>query len=159
MRKALATFIALGLVASFSASAALAGKKKAKKKVTKTISETIDVTAVPFPNYSSYTGTATPGCTAGQEGVHKLTRAFETPGAGTLTLAMSGFTGDWDLYVINSDGVAIARSDNEQVGPTMAPAEEKIVMPLAKGETYDLVVCNWAGAPQASASLEYVYTL
>lgn len=158
MRKALATLVALGLVASFSASPALAGKKT-KKKVTKAITETIDVTAVPFPNYSSYTATATPGCTAGQEGVHKLTRAFETPGAGTLTLAMSGFTGDWDLYVFNSEGVAIARSDNEQAGPAMAPAEEKIVMPMGKGETYDLVICNWAGAPQASASLEYVYTL
>jgi hypothetical protein len=158
MRKALATLVALGLVASFSASPALAGKKKAKK-VTKTISETIDVTAVPFPNYSSYTATPTPGCTAGQEGVHKLTYAFETPGAGNLTLAMSGFTGDWDLYVFNSDGVAIARSDNEQVGQSMAPAEEKIVMPMGKGETYDLVICNWAGAPQASASLEYVYTI
>lgn len=158
MRKALATLIALGLVASFSASPALAGKAK-KKKATKTISETIDVTAVPFPNYSSYTATAAPGCTAGEEGVHKHTHPFETPGAGTLTLAMSGFTGDWDLYVLNSEGVAIARSDNEQVGQTMAPPEEKVVMPMGKGETYELVICNWAGAPQASASLEYVYTL
>lgn len=157
MRKAIASLIALGLVASFSASPALAGKAK-KKKVTKTISETIDVTAVPFPNYSSYTATATPGCTAGQEGVHKLTTPFEAPGNGTLTLAMSGFTGDWDLYVFDG-AVAIARSDNEQAGPAMAPAEEKIEMPLTKGKTYDLVVCNWAGAPQATASLEFVYTL
>ncbi|MDQ4126292.1 MAG: hypothetical protein M3134_11955 [Actinomycetota bacterium] len=157
MRKALASLVALGLVASFSASPALAGKAK-KKKVTKTISETIDVTAVPFPNYSSYTATATPGCTAGQEGVHKHTHPLEAPGNGTLTLAMSGFTGDWDLYVFEGN-VAIARSDNEQVGPTMAPAEEKVVMPLSKGKTYDLVVCNWAGAPQATASLEFVYTL
>ena len=158
MRKALATLVALGLVAGFSASPALAGKAK-KKKVTKTIEETIDVTAVPFPNLSSETGTATPGCSAGQEGVHKHTHPFETPGAGTLTLAMSGFTGDWDLYVINSEGVAVARSDNEQVGEAMAPPEEEIVMPMGKGETYELVICNWAGAPQASASLKYVYTL
>ena len=155
MRKALATLIALGLVASFAASPALAGKKK---KVTKTISETIDVTAVPFPNLSSHTGTATPGCTAGQEGVHKLTKPFEAPGNGTLTLAMSGFTGDWDLYVFDGS-LAIARSDNEQVGQAMAPPEEKIEMPLQKGKTYDLVVCNWAGAPQASATLDFVYTL
>lgn len=155
MRKALATLIALGLVASFTASPALAGSKK--KKATKTIEETIDVTAVPFPNYSSSTGTATPGCSAGQEGVHKLTRAFETPGAGKLTLSMSGFTGDWDIYLFDGD-VAIARSDNAQV-PDGAPAEEKIEMPLAKGKSYDLVICNWAGAPQASASLKYVYSI
>ncbi len=154
MRKALASLIALGLVASFSATPALAGKKK---KVTKKINETIEVTAIPFPNLSSHTGTPTPGCSAGQEGVHKLTKAFEAPGSGTLTLSMSGFTGDWDLYVLQ-DGVAIGRSDNAQV-PDMAPPEEKIEMPLSKGKTYDLVVCNWAGAPQASAELQYVYTL
>ena len=155
MRKALATLIALGLVASFTASPALAGKKK--KKVTKTIEETIDVTAVPFPNLSSHTSTPTPGCTAGQEGVHKLTKAFETPGAGKLTLSMSGFTGDWDLYVLDGN-VAIARSDSAQV-PDMAPPEEKIELALAKGKTYDLVICNWAGAPQASANLKYVYSV
>ncbi|MDQ3951348.1 MAG: hypothetical protein M3279_00065 [Actinomycetota bacterium] len=155
MRKALATLIALGLVASFAASPALAGKKK--KKVTKTIEETIDVTAIPFPNLSSHTGTPTPGCSAGEEGVHKLTKSFETPGAGKLTLSMSGFDGDWDLYVLDGD-VAIARSDNAQV-PDMAPPEEKIEMALAKGKTYDLVICNWAGEPQASANLKYVYSL
>ena len=158
MRKALASLVALGLVASFAATPALAGKKT-KKKVTKTISETIDVTAVPLPNYSQYTATATPGCTAGQEGVHKHTHPFETPGAGNLTLAMSGFTGDWDLYVFDDAGVAIARSDNEQVGQTMAPPEEKIEMPLEKGRTYELVICNWAGAPQATATLDFVYTI
>lgn len=157
MRKALASLIALGLVASFSASPALAGKAK-KKKVTKTISETIDVTAVPFPNLSSHTSTPTPGCTAGQEGVHKHTHPFQAPGSGTLTLSMSGFTGDWDLYVFNADGVAIARSDNAQV-PDMAPPEEKVEMALAKAESYDLVICNWAGAPQATAELQYVYSL
>ena len=158
MRKALASLIALGLVASFAATPALAGKKT-KKKITKTVSETIDVTAVPMPNYSSYTATATPGCTAGVEGVHKLTYPFEAPGAGNLTLSLAGFTGDWDLYVFDDAGVVINRSDQEQVGPTMAPAEEKVEMALEKGRTYGLVICNWAGAPEATAQLEYVYSL
>lgn len=155
MRKALVSFIALGLVASLTAAPALAGKKKA----TKTISNTIAATAFPFPNLSSHTGTAEPGCTAGQEGVHKVSTPLETPGNGTLTFEMSGFTGDWDLYLIDDAGVAIARSDNEQVGEAMAPPEEKIVAPLAKGKTYQLVVCNWAGAPQATADYSFVYTL
>lgn len=154
MRKAIATLVALGLVASFSASPALAGKKK--KKGTKTISETISATAIPFPNLSSETGTASPGCAAGEEGVHKVTTPLETPGPGTLTLETSGFTGDWDLYLFNDEGLAIARSDNAQV-PDMAPPEEKLIAPLEGGETYDLVVCNWAGAPQATAEYTYVY--
>ena len=153
MRKTLASLIALGLVASFSAAPALAGKKK---KV-KTISETISATAIPFPNLSSHTGTSMPGCSAGQEGVHKLTTPLEAPGSGTLTLEMSGFTGDWDLYLFNDEGVAIARSDAAQV-PDMAPPEEKIVAPLERGTTYELVVCNWAGAPQATAEYTFVYT-
>lgn len=156
MRKALASLIALGLVAGLSASPALAGKKK---KVTKTITNTISATAVPFPNLSSHTGTPTPGCTAGQEGVHKVTTPLETPGAGTLTFEMSGFTGDWDLYLFDDAGVAIARSDNEQVGQSLAPPEESLTAPLAKGKTYELVVCNWAGAPQATASYSFTYTL
>ncbi len=151
MRKTLASLIAIGLVASFSATPALAGKKKK----TKTISETISATALPFPNYSSSTGTPTPGCSAGQEGVHKLTTAFETPGAGKLSFSMSGFTGDWDIYLFDGD-LAIARSDNAQV-PDQAAPEEKIEIALAAGKTYDLVVCNWAGAPQASAEYTYVY--
>jgi hypothetical protein len=153
MRKALATLLALGLVAGLSAAPALAGKKK---KATKTISETISATAIPFPNLSSHTGTPTPGCTAGQEGVHKVTRPLETPGAGMLTFQMSGFTGDWDIYLFDDTGVAIARSDNAQVPDGAAP-EEKIVAPLAARKSYELVVCNWAGAPQATADFTYVY--
>ncbi|MFN2586633.1 MAG: hypothetical protein ABR613_00755 [Actinomycetota bacterium] len=150
MRKALVSLIALGLVASLSAPA-LAGKKK-----TKTISDSISATAAPFPNYSSTTGTPTPGCSAGQEGVHKVTTPLETPGSGTLTFTMSGFTGDWDLYLFDDAGIPIGRSDSAQV-PDGAPAEEKVVAPLAKGKTYELVVCNWAGAPQATAEYTFVY--
>lgn len=155
MRKALASLVALGLVASLSATPALAGKKK---KVTKKISATINATALPFPNYSSSTGTPTPGCSAGQEGVHKVTTALETPGAGNLTFQMSGFTGDWDLYLFDDEGIPIARSDQAQVPDGAAP-EEKIVAPLAKGKTYELVVCNWAGAPQATADYTFVYSV
>ncbi len=153
MRKAVVSIIALGLVASLTASPALAGKKKA----TKTISNTISATAIPFPNLSSHTGTAQPGCTAGQEGVHKHTHPFETPGAGTLTLSMSGFTGDWDLYVFDDAGVIVGRSENAQADPAMAPAEEAIEATLAARKTYDLIVCNWAGAPQATVEYTYVW--
>ncbi len=155
MRRAIATLVAAGLVAGFAAAPAMAGKKK---KATKTISETISATAVPFPNLSSHTGTAMPGCTAGEEGVHKLTTPLETPGPGTLTFTMSGFTGDWDLYLFDDAGVPIARSDQAQV-PDMAPPEEKIVAPLERGKTYELVVCNWAGAPQATAEYAFVYSI
>ena len=151
MRKALVSLVALGLVAGLSASPALAGKKK-----TKTISDTISATAFPFPNLSSHTGTPVPGCAAGQEGVHRITTKLETPGAGILTFTMSGFTGDWDLYLFDEAGVAIARSDNAQVPDGAAP-DEKIEVPLLAGKTYDLVVCNWAGAPQATADYKYVY--
>lgn len=152
MRKALVSLIALGIVASLTASPALAGKKKK----TKTISDSISATAFPLPNLSSHTGTEMPGCTAGQEGVHKVTTPLETPGSGTLTFEMSGFTGDWDLYLFDDAGIPIGRGDQAQV-PDGAPPEEKIVAPLAKGKTYELVVCNWAGAPQATAEYTFVY--
>ena len=152
MRKALASLVALGLLVGASASPALAGKKK-----TKTISDSVAVTALPFPNYSSHTATPTPGCTAGQEGVHKLSIPIETPGAGKFTAAMAGFTGDWDLYLFDDAGVIVGRSENAQADPAMAPAEESIEVALAAKKTYQLVVCNWAGAPQATVDYTYVY--
>ena len=114
---------------------------------------TFGATLAPFPNYSSYTATARPGCTAGQEGVHWVGQEFTAPGKGTLRFWTEGFVGDHDLYVYVGDA-AIARSDQEQAGPAMAPAEEEVLLPLKKGQTVTLVACNWLGQPQVEAHYE-----
>jgi hypothetical protein len=146
MRKLIALAAALGLVASLGAAPAFAAK------ATK-VHETFGATLAPFPNLSSHTGTAKPGCTAGEEGVHWVAQEFTSPGKGSLRFYAEGFTGDWDLYVFAGD-VAIARSDQEQAGAAMAPPEEEVVLPLTKGQTVTLVACNWLGDPNVEAHYE-----
>lgn len=144
MRKLFALLAAGALVASMSSSA-LAGKPKK-------VHETFGANLAPFPNLSSATGTEMPGCTAGVEGVHKVSQEFVSPGKGTLRVYMEGFTGDHDLYVF-ADGVAVARGDQAQV-PDGAPPEEEVLFPLTKGQTITMVACNWAGQPEVLAHYE-----
>lgn len=152
MRKGLAALVACGLLAGGSLPAA-AGKKKK----TKTVKETLKVTALPFPNYSSASGTPNPGCSAGQEGVHKMTFPFQTPGAGKLTVTSEDFSGDWDLYVFDGEGVVVGRSEEPQAPPDLAAPKEKIEIALQAGITVDIVACNWLGELQNEFTYTYVY--
>lgn len=145
MRKLVALTAALALVASVGAAPAAAGKKKK-------VHETFGATLAPFPNLSSATGTARPGCAGGQEDLHWVGQGFKSPGKGTLRIYMEGFSGDHDLYVLDGD-VAIARSDQPQV-PDGAPPEEEILIPLKKGQEILLVACNWFGQPEVEAHYE-----
>ena len=145
MRRAIAIAIIGAALAAF-AGPAEAGKAK---HVTGTVSGTL----LPFPNYSSHTATAKPGCTAGQEGVHWVGQEFVSPGKGTLRFYSEGFVGDHDLYVFQGD-LKIAESIQAQADPAMAPAEEEINLPLKKGQTVTLVACNWLGGPQVEANFE-----
>ena len=149
MRRLIALALAAAALAAVTAAPAVAGKGKH-------VHGTFGATLAPLPNLSSHTGTAKPGCTAGQEGVHWVGQEFTAPGKGTLRFYTEGFTGDWDLYVFAGD-VAYARSDQEQVGPTMAPAEEEVMLPLKKGQTVTLVACNWMGDPNVEAHFEGLF--
>ena len=146
MRKLIALAAALGLVASLGAAPALAAKPKK-------VHDSFGATLAPFPNLSSHTGTAKPGCTAGEEGVHWVAQEFAAPGTGTLRFYMEGFTGDHDIYVFQGD-VKIAESVAEQAGAAMAPAEEEISLPMKKGQKVTLVACNWLGSPDVQAHYE-----
>jgi hypothetical protein len=98
-------------------------------------------------------GLTKPGCSAGQQDVHWVQVEFKAPGKGNLRFWMEGFTGDHDIYVFDGETLLL-RGDQEQVGPTMAPAEEEINMPMKKGQTVQLVACNWAGEPEVLAHYE-----
>jgi hypothetical protein len=151
MRKTLVTMVVIGLVAGSFAAPATAQKKKQKK-----VEESFTAQALPFPNLSSATETEDRGCLAGIEGVNKVSHAFTTPGAGTLTAHMAGFVGDWDLFITDAEGKEIDGSVNDQA-LDMAPAEEKVTVKLKKGQDVHIVPCNWLGAPQAEIHIEYVY--
>ena len=146
MRRIIALALAGAALAAVFAGPAAAGKAKH-------VTGSFGATLAPLPNLSSHTGTAKPGCTAGEEGVHWVGQEFKSPGKGTLRFYTEGFTGDWDLYVFMGD-VVYAKSDQEQVGAGMAPPEEEISLPMKKGQTVTLVACNWFGDPNVTASYE-----
>lgn len=149
MRKTLALIVSVGLATAALSAPALAGKKKK-------IEDTITVHAAPLPNYSSISGTESPGCTAGVEGVHKVTTPLHVPGAGKMTADLKGFTGDWDLYVLNKKGQILGESINDQTAG--APMEEKISLKFKKMTDVAIVACNWAGTPQAELHYKLLYT-
>lgn len=148
MRKALASILAAGLVFGMLAGPAVAGKKK---KISKTFAAGPNI---PIPN-------ADPGatfghsCMAGEEGVHKTTVAFKTPGKGTLDVSIENFQGDWDLYVLDAAGNRIGTSEASQLQD--APPVERIMVPLAAKKTYSIVACNFAGGPTADGKYTYTY--
>ena len=150
MRKTLALLVMAGLATGLFASPGLAGGGQKK------IEDTISLTALPFPNYSSHTGTADPGCTAGEEGVHKVTTPLHVPGKGKLSADLKGFTGDWDLYLLSKKGLILATSANDQTAG--APMEEAISAKFGKMADVAIVACNWAGAPQAELHYKILYT-
>ena len=151
MNKAVALLAAGALVLAI-ASPAMAQKKKKGTHV----HETFSATAAPFPNLSMATGTSERGCFAGQEGVHKVSQPFESPGKGTLKLYMEGFTGDWDIQVKNAEGITIGESLNDQIQGG-APPEEEVNVLLTKGQQVTLIACNWLGQPQADVHYEGMF--
>lgn len=145
MRKALASILAAGLVFGMLAGPAVAGKKK----ITKTFTAGPHV---PLPNATEDLGHS---CLAGEEGVHKTTIPFKTPGKGILDVSIENFQGDWDLYVIDAAGSRIGVSEASQLQE--APAVEQIMIPLAAKKTYSIVACNFAGGPTADGTYTYTY--
>ena len=149
MRKTLALLVSAGLAVGVLAAPGYAGGKKK-------IEDRVSVTAAPFPNYSSHTETPTPGCTAGQEGVHKVTTSLHVPGKGKLTADLSGFTLDWDLYVFNKKNQVLAESINDQTAG--APEKEALSVTFRKMTDIKIIACNWAGGPTAELHYKLLYT-
>lgn len=121
----------------------------------KHVTGTIEATLLPFPKLAAWgdpAGLTQPGCMAGQQDVHWVAQEFKSPGKGKLRFYAEGFTGDWDLYILDGDQV-LYRSEQSQV-PDQAPPEEEITMSLKKGQTVTLAVCNWLGDPNVVAAYE-----
>lgn len=154
MRKTLALIVSAGLATAALSAPALAGKQKK-------IEETITVTEAPLPNYSSITGSTSPGCTAefvvpaGQT-PHKAVTPLRVPGEGKLSVDLTGFTGDWDLYVFDAENRVLAESAADQTAG--APMEERLSLKFKKKTDVSLVACNWAGTPQAELHYKLLYS-
>lgn len=151
MRKLIALLAASVLVAAMASTAVAATPKK--------VHETFGATLLPWPKLASWgdpAGLTKPGCTSGQEGINWVAQEFKAPGKGTLRFWMEGFTGDHDIYIFKDD-LVLLRGENAQVpvgSADIAPPEEELTYKMKKGETVQLVACNWLGQPDVLAHYE-----
>ena len=151
MRRSIILVLSGCLIMSLLAAPALAGKKKKK------VSDSFSATLAPFPKLAQWgdpVGLTRPGCSSGQQDIHWAFIEFDPPFDGKLDYHSEGFVGDWDIYVFDKD-LPIGKSEQEQI-VAQAPAEESILIDLKKGQTVTLVLCNWLGGPEASASFDFV---
>lgn len=142
--------LTITLLAATVAMGALAAPAVAKKKKVH-IHEEFSAQLLPFPNAVEDVGHS---CTAGLDDVHKFTIPFQAPVAGTLTVELAGFTGDWDLYVFDEAGGPLGASEESQLQGS--EAKEQIVTTLKAKETINIVACNWLGAPDASGYYKFI---
>lgn len=147
MRKTL-----LGLVAASLVMSAVPALAKAPT------SGSFSAQLLPFPKLAAWgdqVGLTQPGCLAGEQDVHWHAEPFIAPKNGTISAITEGFTGDYDLYLLDEAGTALVKSEAEQI-QAQAPAEESVTMPVKAKQSVQIAVCNWLGAPDVTVTWEFV---
>jgi len=144
----LALIAAAGLVAVGAYAPATAATKA------KPISMEYDVQGLPNPQPLP-SGTS---CLDAQyEGISRTTKTIKTTGPGVLNVVLNGFSGDWDITLMDKDGEELAAGDGTSTGggaPAMA-GEDTLVQKFKKAGTFQVAVCNFAGSPQAHVKLSF----
>lgn len=142
MRKTVLILAVLAFALVSVAAPALAAKKR---------SGSFSASGVPFPGPDGCNGAH-----GAVEGVHVTSETFKAPFNGFLTVTMSGFEGDWDLFLNDSDGNELMASTESQLTGS-APTEE-VLYPLTKKTEVMMSACNWIGGPSATVDWEFVGT-
>lgn len=144
----IAAIAALGVVAA----GAFAPATAAPKSLTKTYA--MQLLPVPDPPQG------TPSCSRRQlEGVSIHSETIKTTGAGTLSVKVSGFSGDWDITVFDGEHGEEGVGDGTSTGAG-APATagmDTYVQKFKKAQTIQISICNFAGSPSATGSYTYKY--
>lgn len=110
--------------------------------------------AAPKPMKGSYEAAApVPGGAVACDGtvpgsVHS--QEIKLPGAGKLQVDLTGFLGDWDLFV-RSNGAVLSASESAGVGGA-EDASEIASAKIKKATTVSIDSCNWAGGPAGSVA-------
>jgi hypothetical protein len=149
MNRTAALVVASLAVAAVSAPPALAAPKK--KPVTKTYAVTA---AAPDPtNYAQAGGVGKYSVCAQNVPGSFDKQAFQVPAAGSLTVELSGFQGDWDLLLEDSDDSELAAGGSSGTG-----GSETVDVRFKKAQKVSIVACNWAGTPTASVKYTFTFT-
>ena len=138
-------------VAAFATPATAATKKP--------ISKEYDVTA-PAPDPTNYAGTATgQGYSVCNQTVPNSfdKHEFTAPWVGKIKVTLTGFTGDWDLLLMDKNGNELTNSGGSDIGSPATPQQESFTYKIKKAKTaVEIVACNWAGGP--SGHVKYTFT-
>jgi hypothetical protein len=144
----------LALVATAGAVAFGAFAPATAATKTKPITIEYDVQGLPNPQPLP-SGTS---CLEDQyEGISRTTKTIKTTGPGVLSVTLNGFSGDWDITLMDQDGEELAVGDGTSTGGG-APAtngEDTLVQKFKKASTFKVAVCNFAGTPQAHVKVSY----
>ena len=156
MRKAL-SLSAVAVLAAGAFAPAVAAPPKPKP-----ITESYSVTGapIPLPLVGGTPVEESSSCMNSEfEGVSTTTKTIKTLGAGTLTVDVTGFTGDWDITIMNDkrESVAVGAGTATPTALTTPGAAEKAVVKFKKASTILIAVCNFLGSPQANVKYTYVY--
>lgn len=111
--------------------------------------------AVPFPamdfdGYYPQKGS----CLGGADGIHKVSQPFHAPARGTLSVYVSGLSGDWDLYVLTASAGQLGRSDSAQVLEG-AEGKERVTVALEPHQGVQMVACNWLGETEVTVHFDF----
>jgi hypothetical protein len=78
-------------------------------------------------------------------------KAVKVPAAGTLTVEVTGYQGDWDALLMDSAKEELSSSGSGGVG-----GPEVMTVRFKKAQTVSIVACNFSGGP--TANVKYVFT-
>lgn len=138
MRKSVVGLLVFALSMGAMVPTAAAKKKK--------IEDSWTAQGLPFP-------VETASCQNGIEGVNLVNHELKTPGKGTMDVTMTGYVGDWDLWVFDPDGNALGSSTGFVDVPT-----ERVVVPIRGMSHVVVLACNFAGGPTAEVTSIYTYS-
>ncbi|MDQ1712256.1 MAG: hypothetical protein QOE45_1706 [Frankiaceae bacterium] len=143
----LATVCAAGALAAAAAPANAAAPKTIKKSYALSL-------PVPYPATEDVPNQY--GCNNGPEGQTKNTTSVTFPSAGTLVVTVD-FTGDWDLYLLDSKGAMVGRSEGDSTGAPKAAQEKITYKKIKKSTKYAILACNWLGEKDATVKYTFTY--
>ena len=108
-------------------------------------------TTTPMPDPTNYADSKYSVCAQAVPGSFN-SEPVKIPGKGMLHVELTGYTGDYDLLLMDADKEELAYS-----GQTAVQGEPEIVdVSFKKPTTVYIVNCNWAGAPTSKVS--YTFT-
>jgi hypothetical protein len=144
MNRTAALVVASLAVAAVAAPPAMAAPKK--KPITKTYTAN-----APLPDPSNYAQQGYSVCAMNVPQSFDR-QEFKVPAAGTLAVEVSGFQGDWDLLLLDSDDSELSTGGSSDLGGV-----ETTEVRFKKAQKVSIVACNWAGTPTATVKYTFTY--